>query len=345
MRRLGQIFLYACINLLAAPAQQQYPAEWGKYVTEGYLYDVQAGYNAEGKSEARFKEYLAGVARTNLARQIEVRVEDVAKTDKFSSDGRTSIQYAASTRFSTDVELKLVRMQTFYDPHTGQGAAIAYIDKEEARNYYENEILLLCRRFESAMQLADRYVSEGHKPEARSELESVAPDMAAADDCLLWLNILGMQRNALISLQNYVTDKKQALKNAITGLTHGITVYLACTSDIFGSSYTALQDKVKGVLSESGCSFAASPDSADYVVTLRCSSRKYNAVPFGKGYSYVSYADASISIENTIASRRIYENAVSAKGVHMAGYAEAARVAYDKIARLLGEEILKNMER
>lgn len=329
----------------ASAAQQQYPQIWLNYMTEGYVYDVQSDYNGENKDEIFFKEYLANLARTSLAKQIEVKVEDIAKIAKYSLDGRTATKYVVSTKFSTNVDLKFAKTLTFYNPDTKQGYALAYINKKEAQNYYENELHLLYNKIESAMQLADRYISDGHKPKARHELENILPDVSVAEDCLLWLNILGMQREKLIALQNYITDKKQELKSIITELAHGVSIYLTCSSDMFGSSYAALQDKLKGVLSESGCNFANTRETADYSITVKCTSRKYNTVPFGKGYSYVSYVDASISIDNVVASQRIYENIVSIKGVHIINYTEAARVAYDKVGQQLGPVILKNIRK
>ena len=339
---LTLIFTYITF---ASATQQQYPQVWLNYMTEGYIYDVQGDYNIENKDEIAFKEYLANLARTSLAKQIEVKVEDIARIAKYSLDGRTATKYVASTKFSTSVELKFAKTLTFYNTNTKQGYALAYINKKEAQNYYENELHLLYNKIESAMQLADRYISEGHKPKARQELENILPDVSVADDCLLWLNILGMQREKLITLQNYISEKKQELKSIITELTHGVSIYLTCSSDMFGSNYAALQEKLKGVLSESGCNFASTIETADYYIIVKCSSRKYNTVPFGKGYSYISYVDASISIDNVTALQRIYENVISVKGVHLMNYTEAVRVAYDKLGKQLGLLILENIEK
>lgn len=344
MKKALSILVFIHTAFLAI-SQQQYPLEWDKYMTGRYIYDFQSYNNKDNKEESQVKEYLTNVARSNLAKQIAVKVKDVARIDKYSLDGRTSTQYDATTEFFTDIELKFAKTESFYNQDSRECYVIAYINKEEAREYYENELHLLYNTIEKSLQLADRYISEGYKPKARNELENILPGISVVEDCLLWLNILGMQQDKLVALHDYITDKKQKFKNIIAELEQGVSIYLICTADMFGSNYYALQDKIKGILSEDACNFVNSKEEADYCITVKSRSREYNIIPFGKGFSYVSYVDANISIDNVIASQQMYENQISVKGVHIKNYTEAARVAYENIAKQLGAIILRSIKK
>lgn len=108
------IILCSLWVFLSANAQQ-YPPEWTKYTLGGYMYDIQSDSNDKNLPETDFKDYLLNIARTNLAKQVQVRVQDAANLDKQSVNGRTTITYSASTNFSTNVNLKLVETKTAYD--------------------------------------------------------------------------------------------------------------------------------------------------------------------------------------------------------------------------------------
>lgn len=114
---------------------QQYPSEWNQYTSDGYLYNIQSDRNTLNRSEAIFTNQLLDLARTNLAQQIKMRVEDSARMLKESIDGRSRMAYTSETRFSTDLELQLVSTETRYEPATGQGYAIAISTSKRLVNF------------------------------------------------------------------------------------------------------------------------------------------------------------------------------------------------------------------
>lgn len=125
---------------------QDYPPEWIHYASGDYLFDIQSDHNSRNQSEMEFRNYLLNIARTNIAKQIRMRVRDFAELNKESIDGNTAIAYTSETQFSTDVDLKFVETKTCYDSDAKHGYAIAYIDKHAACRYYQNEIgSFLCK--------------------------------------------------------------------------------------------------------------------------------------------------------------------------------------------------------
>lgn len=339
MKRACLIFGLLCLAF--AVGAQEYPPEWSKYTFGGYLYDIQSDSNDRNLSETDFKNYLLNIARTNLAKQIQIRVQDVAELNKVSVNGRTGMTYSSNTTYSTDVNLKLVETRTEYNALTKTGSAIAYIDRDAARSYYSNELSLILNKINSAITVAETFVASGFKAKAQTELEASLTQLPAVEEPLFWMNIFGTSQVVLTDWQDRINTAEQTVKRMLADLKHSTVIYLSCKADIFGKPYSALQDELKGVLAADGCSFTDNPSNADWVITVKCTTREYSHVVTGNTGSYFAYVDAQIIIDKTITSQRIYEDAVSIKGGHVFGYPEAARAGYKESKTTLGEIIKK----
>lgn len=337
------IILCSLWIFLSANAQQ-YPPEWVKYTSGGYVYDIQSDSNEKNLSETDFKNYLLNIARTNLAKQVQVRVQDAARLDKQSVDGKTTITYSANTNFSTDVNLKLVETKTTYDPHSNVGYAIAYIDRDAAHNYYQNELMLVNNKIENSIILTESFVEAGFKSKAKSELVSSLQQFALVDESLFWMNIFGASQQNIAEWAERFSAKEQTVKRMLADLKHATTIYLSCSADVFGIPYSMLQNELKGLLAADGCSFMSNPADADWSITITCNAREYSVVNIGNSKSYFSYVDAHVIIDKVITSQRIYEDGLSIKGGHTFGYSDAARAGYKEMSQKLAEIIKGNIE-
>ena len=119
MRRLPLLIL--AVFSLALTAAAQYPSEWRRYTSPGFLYDIQSGQNDGDMSETAFRNYLTDLARTNIARSVRMDISDRAEMSRQSTDGRTTMDYSSVTLLSTDVELSLVKTESAYDRTTKAG--------------------------------------------------------------------------------------------------------------------------------------------------------------------------------------------------------------------------------
>lgn len=334
MKQIGAIFFLLMAFLCVAA--QECPPEWGKYTYGGYLYDIQSDNNNRDLSEIDFRNYLLNIARTNLAKQIQIRVQDVAQLNKVSTNGSTAINYTSNTKFLTDVNMKLVETKTFYNPTLRKGYAIAYIDRDVALKYYRNELMLIYNNVNNSVVLADNFVSAGFKSRAQTELASSLKYFKSLHESLFWMNIFGASQSELSGWQQRFNAIEQDMHRKLADLKHGIVIYLSCNADIFGESYPTLQEELKGILSVEGCSFTSIPENADWLITIRCKARESSGVKFGSSNAYFSYVDAHVIIDKVITSQRIYEDNVSVKGGHTLGYYDAAKDGYKSIKQRLG---------
>lgn len=340
---MKQIITLALL-LVGFSTQAQYPLEWSRYTNDGYFYDIERGINSEQIDEIRFRNDLLNLARSNLSKQIQVKVEEISQLDKISNNGVTDIQYASSVRFTTDLELKFAKTESYTDIVTGEIFVIAFINKREACQCYENEIQMLLRKVDNAEQIAENYERQGFKMKAKVELQQALSELNSADEIFFWLNILGMPEQQLRYYVDQTHGKEQSLKSKLAGLEHGVTYCIVCVADSFGKSYTKLANEVKGGLSASGCSFTEDPAAADYVIQINASAREYNKANIGGSAAYFVFVDAAIAIEKTATGQLILEDEISVKGSHTLGFEEAAREAYKNTSQRIVKLLLENIE-
>lgn len=333
------IILGFCFTAMAG----DYPAEWSRYTFGGYVYDIQSDHNDSNIPETEFKNRLLDIARSNLAKQIQIRVQDVATLNKSSVNGQAAIIYSAHSEFSTDLNMKLVTTRSHYDQNTGMGSAIAFIDKEAALRYYSNELMFVYSKTDNAVTMAEDYISAGFNAKAKTSLQSALAQLGAKDEPLFWMNIFGIPQEELTDWQTKLNTEEQKIRKMLAELEHGTVIYLSCKADMFGKAYTALQNELKGILSADGCSFTDRPADADWVINITCTSRRHTNATIAGMNTFIAYVDTRITIDKVKTSQRIYEDGQSVKGAHTLNYDEAARAAYKNAKQQIGTIITKNI--
>lgn len=205
---------------------QEYPLEWTQFTSSGYLYDVQSDNNSHNLPVTEFTELLQNNARSNLARQIQTRVQEQAKLNKKVQDGKTSITYQTQISFSTDVDMRLITTRYAYDSKTSLGYAIAYIEKSQAREYYINESTVLLEKAKSSIEMSTSYMEKEFREKAQSELDKAEDYLKKSDKIIFLLNVFELPHSDLLRIQQQIlnTNKTvQELKLNFQGKTGTIT--------------------------------------------------------------------------------------------------------------------------
>lgn len=333
------LLLLAVVSLKA----QNYPSEWVRYTSDGYFHDIESGRNSQNLSESKFKNDLLDLARANLSKQIQVRVEEVSSMDKNVVDGRSSILYTSMRTVSTDVDMQLAEAKSLFDPASEKQYVIVYINKDEACDYYKNDIQMLISNVNNALSIADNYIQTGFKSKAKTELQNTLPLFDGAAKSFFWLNVFSLPEYQLQQLLNQVHQLEQTVKAKLAELEHGTTYCVVCNADIFGKKYVKLQNEVKGELSATGCNFVDNPASADYVIHIDASAREYNTMSYDGGTAYFTRVDASVAIDKNATGQRIFEDEISVKGSHTLSYEEAGRDGYKKVSKEISKLLKDNI--
>lgn len=329
MKRLFPIVLLLLLGTVATA--QNYPQEWTRYTSDAYFHDIE--------SDAT-KQTALNRARTNLARQMQVRVTEVSRMDKNVVDGRSSIMYSSMQTLSTDVDMDLVESRSHYNEAQGKYYVLVYIYKAAACTYYENEVKMLVSNVSNALTIADNYIATGFRGKAKTELQTALKRFDGAAKPFFWLNVFGFDDHRLQQYLTRVHDLEQGVKQRLADLEYGTTYCVVCNADLYGQRYVKLANEVKGELSTSGCNFVDNPVDADYVIRIQASARKYNEF---QG-AYFTYVDAAVSIEKNATGQRIFEDEVSVKGAHTLGYTEAARDGYKQISKEISKLLKQNIK-
>ena len=329
MKRFLTLALFAFV--WATVSAQNYPTEWNRFKTDSYFHDIES---SASKQEA------LDMARTNLARQIQVRVSEVSSMDKQSVNGHSSILYQSRKTLSTDVDMNLAETKNHYDESQGKYYVLVYIDEAAATSYYKNELRMLISNIDNSIAIVRDYISSGFKQKAKGELEKVQDKFDGAGKPFFWLNVFGMEESMLRSYLDEIHSREQTVKKLLSELEYGTTYCVVCTTDLFGQRYVKLANEVKGELSAQGCNFVDDASSADFVIRITASARKYNE-SYG---AYFTYVDAAVSIDKNATGQRIFEDEVSVKGSHTLSYDEAARDGFKKISKEISKMLKQNIK-
>lgn len=329
---MQRIVIFFCLlSLSLSVSSQQCPPEWVKYTLGEYLYVIEHDHNTKNLSETDYKNHLLDIARTNLAKQVEVEIQQIAVLKKEAVNGQTNITYRSVATFETDVNLKLVGTYTMYNPTTREGWAIAYINKQAAIGFYQGEVYSGLARIESALMIAQNYVAHDFKTKAKETLQAALQELPTLDTNLFWLRLFGQNQALSTSQEEKRNTLEQKLRMEIAALEYSNRICLVCTADLFGASYPSLQNKVKGMLATQGCTFVDNPAEADWSINITASAREYNAATHGNYTAYTTYIDAFVTITKIATGQRICEDELTLKGSHTMNYTEAARKAYKEI--------------
>lgn len=326
MRRLLSIILLLMMGPMAIA--QDYPQEWTRFTLDTYYHDIESDVA---------KQTALDRARINLARQIQVRVQEVSRMDKQSVNGKSSILWSSKQTISTDVDMNLAESKSYYNEAQGKYYVLVYIDKAAACTYYENEVKMLASNVGNAVTIADNYIATGFKSRAKDELQTALKYFDGAAKPFFWLNVFGCDEYRLQQYLTRIHNLEQGIKHRLADLEYGTTYCVLSEADIFGQRYAKLAGEVKGELSAQGCSFVDDPTAADFIIRISASARKYNEY---QG-AYFTYVDAAVSIDKQTTGQRIFEVEVSVKGAHTLGYDDAARDGYKKLSKEISK-LLKN---
>lgn len=324
---LAALFLLIGIVVMA----QNYPSEWKQFTSDGYFHDIESGTS---------KQSALDLARTNLAHQIQMKVKEVSQIDKQAVNGRSSILYRSTKSFSTDLDMNLVETKSYYNDEQNKFYVLVYIDKAASTTFYENEIKILISKADNALTIGESYISNGFKQKAKAELQKSLQLFDNAGKSFFWLNVFGLNEYRIQSLLKQVNEKEQAIKENLSTLEYGTTYCVVCEADLFGKRYIKLGNEVKGELAASGCNFVDNPASADVVIRIKASARKYNEF---QG-AYFTYIDVALTIEKTATGQRIFEDEISTKGSHTLSYDEAARDGYKQIKKDIVKQLKDNIK-
>ncbi len=313
-------------------ALDKYPDEWKNFTSHNFIYDIQSERKNADRSDTELVNTLLEVARTNIAKQIQIKVE-----------GNSSVK--GKTTYATDIDVNLVLTKSHFNPHSNKMYVMAYINKEDAVRFYKRQIDVVFSAVEKHIAIADDYIETGFIAKAEEEIAKTDNEFKKLEKPIFFLTVFDCPEYELQSVLQRHNELEQTTKRKITDMKYGTDIYVQCAADMFGQNYMNLSKELKAALSNTmECNFVDDKSAADWAITVNANSREYNKVDYGSTSSYFSYVDAEITLEKVMTAQRVYEDMITEKGAHTRDFKEAARDAYKKITPKIINLVTENIK-
>jgi hypothetical protein len=297
-----------------------------------------------GEPEDKAKARLENEAKRKLLESIRVKVQsDQTMVDRsVEVNGAAGQSYAAySSVVSTSANAEIVGMQVeaYYDRKDDMLYAFACADKSELKEYYKSGVSVAVQKIEAALRSAGQQEANGNKGKAKKLYEDAQPLFGELEFAQALLIAVGSDEGSI------QTDKSLALKSELTAaiarMQSAIAVYIASVEQNFDQRVRLLEPKLKAELAKRGYSFAATRQSADWLLTIEAATRKGSE----QNGIYVTFLDAEISIVERRTGKEIYGNVFTDLKGGGLDYRTAGRKAYDSGLQAITDEIVKSIER
>lgn len=325
-------------------AGQNFPSKWIKFHSDGYIYAIESDVKPSNTTQTSFVNSLLDRARLNVAKQVNLSINDYAKLVKQSLDGITSIVYSSSTTYSTEATMRLLRTDSEYQQADGKGFAIAYLDKIEVCGYWSKEAERILLEQENGIARAERMIALGYKEQAKPILEQLVAEYGVIDEPLVWLATCSYPENQYHGLLNRYTINVRKIDNTLLSLGHGITIFIDYHSDLFGEDYPAAISQLSAKLSSADRSFVDNPLDADWIVKITATAREGQTTTIGSNTAYFAYVDVSTTVVKGSTAQTVFNDTFSIKEGDTRGMKQAAVAAFQRIVTPLFERIDCNIK-
>lgn len=281
-------------------------------------------------SESEQTNKLLDIARANIAKQIQIKIEDNASSARVHS--------------VPEVDVTMMETKSHFNSKSNKIFVIAFINKTEAHRFYKRQADVIFNNVEKHITITETYVETGFMSKAKEEIKKAEAEFKKLEQPIFFLTVFDCPDYELHEILQRYSGLEQTVKRKISEMEYGTSIYVECVADMFGQSYFNLQKELKAKLSENGCNFVDDKASADWAITIKASSRQYNTMDFGSSVNYFSYVDAEIAVEKVVTNQRIYEDMLTEKDGHTHNFTEAARDAYKKITPKIIELVTENIK-
>ena len=333
------------------PAWTDYDMQKLEYPDSEYFTGYAEGVPMTGERSEIATQRLKDAARVEAVSTIRVHITNQSTNDLISQQlsnlegdfWNVMNTFASSTTTTVDMKIPGLQIESWRDPQTGTIAAFAYVKKSTLIRQLKKQITVALTKVEMSLDQVDQLIATGQKLQARSAAEKALPLFTEVDEAQKLLVAVDTEATEETLMLSETRTLQQRLMAMVAQLKNALTICIKVHATAFDSPYPALQEELKGALSQLGCNFVTDPSTADWVIDISATAREYNKVVTSNINTYFAYVDATISITKTATGQRVYENMFTEKGGHTHNYQQAARDAYKyltpKISQVVQEQV------
>lgn len=270
--RKTAFFIYAVLSLLSLRAEP-YPPSWIKFTLGDYVYDIQSDIIGDGNSKMR----LLNICRANVAKQLEIKISESASLKKKSTNGMVDIVYTEHSEFNTNLEINLLKTDSYENLSQKRTYVIAYINKEEANTYYVQQLQVAYEKIKSVLTITEYLIQSQEQIKAGEELKKAQVEFNKSENYYKWLLIFGCNADKINTLQSQRTEIEHKIRQKLSFLSlYTESICILCGGAAYDFSCSQIVDKIKGNMSELSCSFTDDPSQADWIINFRLKAETDN---------------------------------------------------------------------
>lgn len=298
---------------------------------------------AESNADAmeRIKRDSQKDAAASIRMKIESSVSAINRSELTQVGGdfdeHVTEFFESVSHINVNIEVPGLQTEVWTNSSTGEIAAFSFVRKAELKKKLDRQVTAGIARIEMNIENIESMIEANNKSKARDEVEHTFTLFDNIEQAQALLLSIGSDLEDLQYSQT--SDLKQTLMKLQSQLKHGISVCLRMGAEWNGNSYDKPAKRIEGILSDLGCNFTTDTIGVDWIIDVNSVPRHYSSNSFGNSTTYTSYIDSHISIVQGHTFLRIYEDALSAKGVHTFSFDEADKVAYEEAVKQISEII------
>lgn len=182
-------------------ASLQYPAEWKKYTTDEYLYDMQSEKKNSYTSESEQTNKLLDIARANIAKHIQVKIEDNASS--------------ARVHLVPEVDVTMMETKSHFNSKSNKIFVIAFINKTEAHRFYKRQADVIFNNVEKHITITETYVETGFMSKAKEEIKKAEAEFKKLEQPIFFLTVFDCPDYELHEILQRYSGLEQTVKRKI----------------------------------------------------------------------------------------------------------------------------------
>ena len=331
----GQVSTPSWIN--DARREMEYPAS--TFYTGFAVVVVRANEGVDAATERATQ-----IAKGELAEKIRVRIASQTTLGRQSSmvgtNEQFSEQFSSAVQTEARAEIANVRVQTYHDRQNREVYAFAHANRFELAGYYRANLNMQMAQVEGLLQTARDLEASGEKAQARRQCEAAVPLLARVRYAQDLLTVI----DANATRENLQLQKTEQLYNSmvqmLARLAQAIHIYVESEESNFSRQTTLIENRIKSMLAQNGCSFVNNPTQADFHLFITATTRHHSDA---HGFA-TCYADVEVNLVDTRRRRSVFRDEFSQKGV-AATREQAGRRALEDAVPIVAEKILEMINR
>lgn len=338
---LSAIFFYASNIFSQTPNWINSEYRSNKYPENVFLTSFAQDEKLSQETSSQALERVKEIARSDISKNLITKIKSINKLDieDITINDSESFKeiFKSSIKTESSAEINGLKTESYFDEKEKRVYAFSFANKFEIIGYYKASIGMNMQQIGGLINAAKQFLIDSEKMKAKEEYLKTVPIFAKVEYAQGLLIALdknadenNLQTSKSIELQNLV-------KRELAELEQAIFVKLKCNAVLFTDTITLLENKIKSLLAENGCSFSEDEEKADWIIKIDAKAREFNNL---NSNIYFSYVDAIVKLTKRAANKNVYNDEISKKGGSNS-YKDAGKKAYSDLSKDIVSNILK----